>query len=86
MRVAQKSYTMVCRHAWETIHSLKLVHYRIVQADKPWYNYYVTNWYNHAEYEAVIEEYVKLLTMITKRKMREQEFNAKSSVVLQQPL
>ena len=32
---------MVCPPIWELFHSLKLVDYIHVQADKPWYNYYV---------------------------------------------
>ena len=32
---------MVCLPVWEIIHSLKLVDYLLVQADKLWYNYYI---------------------------------------------
>ena len=32
---------MVCPPVREIIHSLKLVDYLHVQADKPWYNYYI---------------------------------------------
>ena len=35
------SYTMVCPPVGEIIHLLKLVDYLLVQADKPWYNYYL---------------------------------------------
>ena len=35
----KKSYTMVCQHVREIIHSLKLVGYLHVHADKPWYMY-----------------------------------------------
>ena len=39
----KKTYTMVCPPVREIIHSLKLVDYLLIQADKPWYNYYPTN-------------------------------------------
>ena len=32
----------VCPHVRKIIHSLKLMDYLHVQADNPWYNYYVT--------------------------------------------
>ena len=35
------SYTMVFPPVREIIHSLKLVDYLHVQADNPWYNYYL---------------------------------------------
>ena len=40
------SYTMFCPPVRKIIHSLKLVDYLHVQADNPWYNYYliVINW------------------------------------------
>ena len=41
MRVIYISYTMVCLPAWEITHLLKLMNYLLVQADKPWYNYYL---------------------------------------------
>ena len=33
--------TMICPPLREIIHSLKLVDYLLVQADKQWYNYYL---------------------------------------------
>ena len=33
--------TTVCLPVWKIIHLLKLVDYFFVQADKPWYNYYI---------------------------------------------
>ena len=36
-----KSYITVSPPAREIIHSLKLVDYFLLQADKPWYNYYM---------------------------------------------
>ena len=35
------SYTKVCQPVLDIIHSLKLVDYLLLQADKPWYYYYV---------------------------------------------
>ena len=35
------SSIMVCAPVREIIHSLKLVDYLLVKADKPWYNYYM---------------------------------------------
>ena len=39
-----KSFIMVCPPVREIIHSLELVNYLLVQADKPWYmyNYYIS--------------------------------------------
>ena len=39
------SYTMGCPPVRKIIHSLKLVDYLHVQADNPWYNYYLTTFY-----------------------------------------
>ena len=36
------SYIMVCPPVREIIHSLKLADYLLLQADKPWYNFYLT--------------------------------------------
>ena len=36
------SYTEVCPPISETVHSLKLADYRLYEADKPWYDYYIS--------------------------------------------
>ena len=46
MRVVSDSYTMVCHTmvcppVREIIHSLLIVDYLLLQADKPWYNCYI---------------------------------------------
>ena len=45
MRVVSKSNTMVLPPVREIIHSLELVYYLLIQADKPWYmyNYYISD-------------------------------------------
>ena len=37
----------VCPPVRKIIHSLKLVDYLHVQADNPWYNYYITKTHSH---------------------------------------
>ena len=37
--VVKNGYTAVCPRVREIIHSLKLVDFLLVQADKPWHNY-----------------------------------------------
>ena len=39
----KNSYTMGCPPGRKIIHSLKLVDYLHVQADNPWYKYYLIN-------------------------------------------
>ena len=41
--VKKNSYTMGCPPVRKIIHSLKHVDYLHVQADNPWYNYYVVS-------------------------------------------
>ena len=38
----KNGYTMGCPSVRKIIHSLKLVDYLHVQADNPWYNYYLS--------------------------------------------
>ena len=45
MRMIQNSYAMVCPPVREIINSLKLLDYLLIQADKPWYNNYLSDRY-----------------------------------------
>ena len=42
MRLVQNISFTICPPVWKIIHSLKLVHYLLVQAYTPLYNYYVS--------------------------------------------
>ena len=51
LRVAvNNSCTMVCLSVREIINrqKLKLVYYLLLQVERPWYNCYSRNWYNHS--------------------------------------
>ena len=41
-RVIESPVYMYCPAVYKIIHSLKLVDYLHVQADNPWYNYYIS--------------------------------------------